>query len=346
MLGKIFRATILPMADGAMADLWKTVLLVLLLFIIWLASGGPTKREATSGLFLSAPVIPQLAQLRVPTSAPTGAVTKSSRDLIGDQTTLLRSPYYGQVRIGTGNARSEYQPNREYLTLTAGYGLAGPINITGWYLKNGRDERFYATNNDPFYHSSRGVSKVVIIPAAAEVFVDGAPNWQNTPVELSRGGRVVIISGQMFGGRPYLIDPSFRVNKCSGYLDKGDTVRFTPALSTNCPDPEAETDHSILDDECYNFVRRLPRCHVTEVKRLNGDIYIDGRLSSLSYQCRDYLASHFNYNFCVARHRHDPDFLTPDWRLFLGQPWELWDDQREVITLLDQEGRLVDQVKY
>ncbi len=331
-------------------DFWWFIGILVALFFVWLATGGPDRPLAHSGPFLESPRPRAMSEIRRSYSdrpvsdSPSTPSLEAEKSQAPPSSNLSR--YHGAITISTGNARYEFQPNQEYITLQARSSNAEPIAITGWYLKNGRDQRRYYVNYPVNTTPIPGRSDVVVIPFGTNLFIGGAPNWQADSITLKPGGRVIITTGQMPNSYPFPINTNFRTNRCSGYLDDWENFNFEPALNTICPEPIAETDTALLDDECYDFVRRLPACHAPELTIRNGDQYVDGRRRNLSAQCRDYVKSRFNYNACVARHGNEPDFLGGEWRVYLRRSWELWDDSREIITLLDQEGKIVDEVRY
>ena len=90
-----------------------------------------------------------------------------------------------------------------------------------------------------------------------------------------------------------------------------------------------------FDDDCWNYIERLPRCEIP----LNLPL-------DMQSECRTYLTSKVNYNACLDAHKNDGDFYKQEWRVFLGREQELWKNKREIIELLDSEGKLVDVYTY
>lgn len=127
---------------------------------------------------------------------------------------------------------------------------------------------------------------------------------------------------------------SFRVNKCSGYLEQ--FLDFVPPLALKCPRPSSEKSYSSLERVCQTFVRTMKPC----------EIYAKEFPAALSSSCRVYVNTSINHSACVAAHRSDADFYTNEWRIYLNQSRELWADKGETIMLLDAEGNLVGSVKY
>ena len=62
--------------------------------------------------------------------------------------------------------------------------------------------------------------------------------------------------------------------------------------------------------------------------------------------CQAFIFSRINYNQCVANYRNDRDFLQGDWHLYLDRTTRLWKSKREVIQLLDKNGKIIDSRMY
>ena len=168
---------------------------------------------------------------------------------------------------------------------------------------------------------------------------------------LRPGEKAVITTGKVANGIPFEIKTNFKENICSGYIEDLENYDFTPSLSTNCPNPENEEGVISLDDTCYKFVRQMGACHTPEFK----DIFYRNKepftgfvdnVGNLSQQCKVFLKDHYNYEYCIINHLSDENFFGKTWRVFLNYPRELWSKDREVITLYDRDGRIVDQLSY
>lgn len=257
-----------------------------------------------------------------------------------------KSPFYGQITIRTGNARSAYQPSLEYITLQMKSGRnQEPINITGWSIENGAGSRRYQVGANVLL----GNTSRILIPQASMIYIPGVSGTEG-PVILKAGEKAHLITGSM----PPLASGkigSFKVNKCTGYLEKQTNIKFSPSISLSCPAPKSYAETQLLEQSCYDFVRRISRCHTPDfkdVRRPDGGYEtggIDG-VFGLTNQCKAFIQTTFNYNSCIANHINDDDFYKKEWRIYLNQPWELWAKDREVITLYDNFGRIVHQVKY
>jgi len=256
-----------------------------------------------------------------------------------------KSPWYGKISIYVGNVYA-YQSSEEYIILQSNnYGNDESINITGWTLKNGAGDRKYQLNGSVIY----GNSARVPIPQAALIY-KLIPNNVLVPVILGPGDRAVVVTGSMPLVTKYPIT-SFRVNKCSGYMEDWESVNFKPSLSRSCPAPTSYSEVRNLDKKCYDFVSSLSYCHAPEFKDkvLPGGGVDSGAVDGvvgLSNDCKAFIQTHYSYDACVYNHINDKDFYKKEWRIYLGQPWEIWANERETITLYDSLGRIVNQITY
>lgn len=315
------------------------IVIVGLLILSWV-NIGLTKKSGGQ-------VNPFSISIPVPTSG--GIVSGGVAGSSGDGTSVINgpdSPYAGEISIGIGNASSEYQPSSEYIVLYGSGSIKNPINITGWYLTNGKGARAYQVGNSV----TRFASDKVIIPEAKNIY---NPNGggSNVPVLLGPYGEVILTTGSVNYKSKQL--PSFRENKCSGYLvrDQKDKLILNPGVNTSCPAPTKEIGVSNLDMACRQFVENMNSCRTPNfvdsvIER--GSVqsgYVDG-VAGLSDQCKTYLEQHYSYNSCVTNHSGDSNFYTNTWRVFFNRPFELWASDREIITLYDREGRMVSQYRY
>jgi hypothetical protein len=263
-----------------------------------------------------------------------------------DVVKATESPWANKITVARGNSAREIQPNREYIYIRAGFGLkAGErVDITGWTLVNARGSRLFQAGNALI----RVNSDRVTIPQAVRLFTtDGKFNY--TPVTLGRGERAVVVTGSMPIQSPYAI-PSFRVNKCMGYIENMKEYDFIPRISTSCTDPGRRPDIGTMEKSCFDFIRNMRSCHTPDMgpQRINGRLeygYVDG-VGGLSQRCKNYLATNFSYNACVAETAGDPDFFTNEWRIYLNQKNSLWGGDRESISLYDNQGLLVDTIDF
>lgn len=324
------------MAEGSSdtSTLWWFIGIMFVLGALWL-SGNPAVRQGARvpSQLVQSPLVtvPRASSYYNPISGPSKPVPDNSSVLT-----------YKTVRLGSGTAASATLADQEYITLTAASSNNGPVDITGWFLTNNRGAKLLL-KNDEFEEQP---SVRLRLPAGAKIF---SPSGQNqlAPILLNPGERAYVVTGgsELYGD--YQIKNSFQVNKCLGFVEEENDYRLVPPLSGNlCPDPEEEVDTASLPSACYAYVRSLARCHIPKITNKEDEGWrVDGR-SDVPKTCVNLIRPHLNYAACVNRHLNDPDFLKPEWRIYLNQRWEMWDRDREVITLSDAQGRIVDQLSY
>src|SRR3989344_2540558 len=145
----------------------------------------------------------------------------------------------------------------------------------------------------------------------------------------SPGEKVYVVTGQS------PLAQNFLVNKCAGYLDQKDV--FTPSLSNNCPLAEDENIvKSFKNNQCLDFIESISRCTSPT---------IPVSLTS-EPERQSFIIQSLNYNGWVNNHRNDADFFEKEWRGYLNRNQEVWAKRREIITLKDLEGKIVDSVSY
>jgi len=226
------------------------------------------------------------------------------------------SPYKGMVTMRkSAAALRSTNADKERIQLDASNKNESKVTITGWRLE------------------SAITGRSVSIPKAVYLVFAGSSN-SKLPVLLMPGDTAYITTGRSPIGQ------SFKVNKCTGYYTQFQT--FVPSISRKCPLPEEEIlfytrDTSIfLENDCMDFVDRMSRCRIpTKALPL-----------TLSYACQEAIIDEINYNSCVDKHKNDEDFRIPDWRIYLRRDTELWRDKRELIKLLDENGKTVDYYSY
>ncbi|MCK4386895.1 MAG: hypothetical protein KAV41_02320 [Candidatus Pacebacteria bacterium] len=221
------------------------------------------------------------------------------------------SPFSEKIKINRCRG-SRADVREEYIELKAGTSVAEKIQISDWSLKS----------------AMTGVQ--IQIGEASKLPYSSRVNPE-TAIFASGGDKIIISSGRS------PIGVSFQVNKCSGYLEQFQD--FEPNLKKECPLVEDEnlpfSGPNAFDDDCWNYIERLPRCEIP----LNLPL-------DMQSECRTYLTTEVNYNACLDAHKNDDDFYKQEWRVFLGREQELWKNKREIIELLDGEGKLVDVYTY
>lgn len=292
-------------------------------FILWFATGGPSKPISFAGPFITPITDVDSVQEGYGSTEPVDFRARSVwSDIMGGNfsggTSIggvsNPSPYRGQIRVSGGGTGSE-DPDREYVTLR----VSGKdsVDITGWRLVSGA--------------SGRGarIPEGALLPRSGRVNDTGR-------IVLNPGDEAIVVTGEAPTG------VSFKENKCTGYFMS--RQEFYPTLSNQCPSPYQEFEkyyggNELRDDKCYNLMRSTPSC------KTPSD-------SGVSKACSALIDDYLTYNGCVEHHKDDADFAGDTWRIYLeyensrGRSDELWKSSRDAVKLLDSEGRTVDLYTY
>jgi hypothetical protein len=321
-------------SGGGFGDAFFVIGVFILLFFVWVATGGPNKPIASGGFSLTSPKpistgeargTGALLDYRAPSVLPrVSARTSSNTDKEAEEkkkqaeieketTSLERSSYRDVVSLSNSSGARRSEAKEEYVRISVSSRADAPINISGWKLISA------VTGNS------------AVIPLGTELPLSGLIS-ENELLELDPGNDAYVITGRS------PIGASFRINSCIGYFAQYQT--FTPSLRNSCPLPEKELENfsSIdvnRDASCESFVENIPRCSIAP-----------SIPPGISYSCKNFVESNINYNGCVKNHRNDEKFFDDEWRVYLGRSGELWKKDREIIRLYDGEGKLVDQISY
>ncbi len=222
---------------------------------------------------------------------------------------LIESPYKGKISLYAYGAR-ETDPQREYLEIRV-ISKTEPILITCWTLE-GRESLDIAIGQGSY------------LPYSGQI------NPQNQ-IYLGDDEKTVIITGQS------PIGTSFRLNSCTGYFNQ--FQKFYPYLPEECPEIPKESVPLSYTDACFDFVGTLPRC------RILSNIPYETSLK-IGNDCILFINEKMGYNSCVNKNKNSEDFYKKEWRIYLGRGKEMWNNQREHITLRDREGRIVSEILY
>lgn len=312
-------------------DAWFFIGVFVFIFLMWVATGGPLHPLSFAGPGLSQPSPigggTYLSLPRAPLGIGSGNVTlpdvsggfgssgSGSTGTGGGATGVYTnpSPYRGLVVMNHGvSSAGAADPTSEYIQLYVPSSAGSAVDISGWQLVS------QVTGNGSY------------IPRGTEVPTTGTIN-QAQDIVLTPGTRAYIISGQS------PIGASFRENKCVGYY--GNFQTFYPSLSNLCPVPSDElAAHyplSYRDPSCVDYVNKLNRCQAVLTPPVNQ-----------SSDCQAFLVNYLNYNGCATAHRQDADFLGDTWRIYLGRSNSMWRPNREIVELLDRDGKVVDAFSY
>lgn len=240
----------------------------------------------------------------------------SEEDLWG-----IGSPLRGKVSlVSLGSTPHKEEAQEEYLEIRADISNSEIIDLSGWSVES----------------LLSGV-RVYIPPATLILKMTGSNEIQ--PAALAPGEYAYLHSGHS----PIAdITPSFHTNSCIGYV--GNLIEFTPALKSDCNDPALilpPTPENIVTygATCVEFLNQADSCttYATEMP------------AHLLPACRDLIVSKLNYHSCLST-RLDTEgydvFNNGGWYLYLNYDAEVWRNNYEIIRLLDENGLVVDVLRY
>tara|TARA_B100000508_G_scaffold60333_2_gene47476 strand:- start:32475 stop:33461 length:987 start_codon:yes stop_codon:yes gene_type:complete len=320
---------------GGIGDAFFIIGIFILLFFVWVATGGPSKPIATGGFTITSPKPISTGEARgtgallgyrapstprVNTRSSSGGEDSETEErrrqteAENELTSLERSVYRGDVTLVRSTSGAKKTDAREeYLKLKVSSRAENPINISNWKLV------------------SEVTGKSEVIPFGTELPLSGIIT-EREALYLDPGDDAYVISGRS------PIGASFRINMCMGYFAQYQS--FTPTLRKSCPLPEDELrNFSSIDLNrevlCEEFVEDIPRCSIaTSIP------------PTVSGSCKGFVETNISYNGCVSNHKNDEKFFDDEWRVYLGRSGELWKKERETIRLYDSVGKLVDQISY
>lgn len=304
---------------SALGTLFTFILLIAALGVLWVYSGGPERSAYEQGPFLTMPSVPTVPITQGVatggTNAPPADPGKTLRDYFYDfgspTAGVERSPYADYVSIDRGEPQNA-DPKREYVILDVSSNAQSSVTITGWSLVG-----------------SSGINAK--IGQAAQLAVSGQVNSE-APITVLPGGRVYITTGRAPSGS------SFRINMCSGYLEQFQD--YYPSLRLDCPRPTEEMlkyPSGIAGNRaCIEFIERLTSCR----------LYTDPVPGNIGSECQNFVLNQLSYNGCINNHKNDTGFYKNEWRVFLSRDQELWQSKYERIRLLDENGKVIDQISY
>lgn len=321
-------------------DLLLIIAIVVILGIVWAVTGGPQRLISRQGPFLRPPAPLGSGEaygrgifFREPSGTDSGSIPTDERSIEREikraQEELNRiqeelqeakrredaSAYEGKVVIEKRTTGPKAKtPEEEYVVLSASRRNDESVLITGWKLE------------------SLVTKKRITIGGATSLYISGIVNSEPA-VHLAAGEEAFISTGRSPVGA------SFRVNKCTGYFEQFQD--FTPRLRRECPTPKDEIAASSIaftptNSSCFDLVERMQRCIMSTSAFPIGT----------SNECSNFITETINYTGCVREHRDDTGFSGNEWRMFLGRSEELWKEKREIIQLLDREGKIVDTFTY
>jgi hypothetical protein len=293
----------------------NTGMVVILIILAVLMYGG-SKGANGGGLFAVGPTTPEQKQADIQRQINDAQykVEELKKQVSAEEAKKYESKYKDIIDLSYITRSS--QASQEYVVIRANSNLKLPVKISGWKLKS----------------LSSGNS--VTLPQGTYLFFAGTVNPEQD-IYLSANDTVYINTGISPNGA------SFKINKCSGYLNQFQT--FTPYIGGYCPAPRNENISSIprtgYNDSCFDFIDSMSSC------RTQTDPLPAGS-AKWSVECTDFIYKKINYPACVDTHKNDKDFYQNEWRIFLKRSEPIWKNSREDIVLLDEEGKIVDEYKY
>jgi hypothetical protein len=211
---------------GGSNDLAFFIGIFLVIFAIWVGSGGPSRPLSFEGPFLQAPG----------TGSSTPRSTNSftsfgNANLPGEPSTLRGTVSLSRDITGPMND----DPKREYVIVQLSGLSQSAVSLSGWKLVSVESDT------------------TVTIPDGTEVAVSGRVN-ERQPITLKPGEEAILVTGRS------PIGVSFKENICTGYLEQHQD--FAPSLQMTCPTPTQEYTRFMDDgdDACLSFVRTIPYC--------------------------------------------------------------------------------------
>ncbi len=294
-------------------DSWIGVLIILGIIFAGIY-GGSSKSEGGSVLRRNntsnktTDATKTQAQIKRDLKSVEREVAELQKKIEEEQKKKIQSVYYGKVSMRVNdstNVKNEYVLLQNIGTTT--------IPVTGWTIKS----------------ESSGQS--VKIPQSSYLFFTGMQNAESD-IYISPKDKLYILTSYSPNGA------SFKVNKCSGYLQQ--FQKFYPSISTSCPRPRDEDLSSIprltINDACFDYIQSFPACKIqTKAVPVNW-----------SYECKNFIYEKINYASCVNTHKNDVDFYKNEWRVYLKRTSPLWKSRRETIILYDNNNKVVDTVSY
>lgn len=317
------------MDSKALEDFGWFIGIIVILFILWAAAGG---KDRTVDKVLNVRTVTsdqrtiQGVKIPVLPSGPTYSNTNTNyssgsnnqqntsypySSVSGEVISSNRSTYFNKVAL-RGGTTGTTDPNYEYITIQANPQNGSPINVTGWTVVSTSTGR------------QASIGQGVYLP-----FLNDNNAKEN--ISLAPGDKAYVITGKSPTGY------SFRLNECIGYFSE--RFSFYPQLPYFCPSiseipkPAAPNNFS---DACVDYINSYPSC--TSITAYTP--------STLEPQCRNFIEQEARYDRCVINNKKDSSFYDPEWRIYLNQSIDLWKGSRETIRLLDQYGKIVDQLTY
>lgn len=312
------------------SDIFLFVGILVFLFVVWVATGGPSRPLSFSGPSIAPTTgIGESSITKGPSGTNAGvspqqtasSLARAQTDIVSLEKSIVASarfgtpsPYKGMLTISHyTSALGNNDSDKEYASLyVSSRAPSTGIDITGW--------RLYS---EAVGYSSR-------IPSGVNLYRSGDVN-DTQDIVVYPGQTIILTTGES------PIGYSFRTNMCSGYL--GQFQDFTPSLSTSCPTPSSDFDRFYLGnthslDACKAYVRSLRQCTVP----------LDPP-NNLGSDCNRFIDT-LSYNGCVDTHGGDKSFFGTQWRVYFNRSDTFFTHDHDSIKLLDRNGLTVDLMSY
>lgn len=292
-----------------MEDLKWFVGFIIFFVVAWFISGGISRDVKTP--FIASPI--QTGESMPVKSSGAKATEKTGelyKDLRAVEVQKGASALEGQLELSSGSYGATTVAS-EYVVIKLSDSAPSRVLLTGMTLKSNSSGR------------TAEIGKGAYLSQQATINAE-------EPVYLEPGTTAYIITGRSPTGY------SFRLNKCTGYFAQ--FQRWTPSLPIQCPYPKQEPippAPNALPDSCLEYIDNMGRCKI-----------VPNPPDELSPECRNFIRDSFTYPKCVANHRTDSDFYKNEWRIYLSRDLTLWKSTREVISLLDSSGKVIDTITY
>lgn len=293
-------------------------------FILWFATGGPTRPISFAGPYIT-PItdVDTVQQGYGDTPAADFRARSVWSDIMGGSfsggmslgANDVVSPLRGQVEVVSVAGVSSEEADEEYIVLRARGDVS--IDITDWKLVSGASGR------------SMRIPEGASLPRSGRINDTGR-------IVLQPGDEAIVVTGES------PIGVSFKENMCIGYLTRNQD--FFPSINNQCPDAAEEFDryyqgNALRDDRCYERMHSTATCDTPSDR-------------SMSNACTQFIDDRLTYSGCVNTHSASAEFAGDTWRIYLehensrGRSDEFWKSSRDAVKLLDAEGRTVDLYTY
>ncbi|MFH1402397.1 MAG: hypothetical protein ABIG87_02100 [Patescibacteria group bacterium] len=325
-----------------MDDTLKYIILILVgVGIFWVILGGPSRMADRQGLFIKPPspidtgeTYGQVSfwdnfKITKKETAPATEELSEKEKMAVELEQIKEETEKIQVTLDAIKKEQNISLFVDKVEISRCYGNRSDVNeeYIRLKIKNLEDDK---TQISDWKLRSAMTGAEIKIGNAVKLPYTSRTNTENA-IFISNGDEIILTSGRS------PIGFSFLVNKCSGYLEQFQD--FEPNLTKKCPLAEDEEISAFgpnaFNDACFDFMDKISRCE-TPLK-----FPID-----MQPECQNYLITNLNHNACIDNHKNDTDFLGNEWRIFLNREDELWKNKREIIELIDNQGKLVDVCSY